>query len=182
MPLIPFDPCSGDAEPGDCMVLPDIGEAILALGLVGLEPFLPVGECGYDFHTYLSMGRPVAEFYDALSVHLTDFGPDQRTSISSCASGVWPTLIATWQVELWENCYPVVDDNGIPPTADELNRVNRFVYAHGLAVYNALLAGWLNKTGIFPPAVGQIRFGPLQPLAPQGAAVGWKFTVITELG
>ena len=64
MPLIPFDPCSGDTEPDDCTVLPDIGEAILALGLVGLEPFLPVGECGYDFHTYLSMNKPVAEFYD----------------------------------------------------------------------------------------------------------------------
>ena len=85
-------------------------------------------------------------------------------------------------MELWENCYPVVDDNGILPTADDLNRVNRFVYAHGLAVYNAVLSGWLNKTGIFPPAVSGIRFGPLQPLGPQGAAVGWKFTVITELG
>lgn len=182
MPLIPFDPCSGDAEPGDCMVLPDIGEAILALGLVGLEPFLPTDECGYDFHTYLSMGKPVAEFYDALSIHLADFGPDPRATINACASGLWPTLIATWQVELWENCYPVVDDNGIPPTADELNRVNRFVYAHGLAVYNAVLAGWLNKTGIFPPAVDGIRFGPMQPLGPQGTAVGWKFTVTTELG
>ena len=177
MPLIPFDPCSGDTEPDDCTVLPDIGEAILALGLVGLEPFLPVGECGYDFHTYLSMNKPVAEFYDALSIHLTDFGPDQRATINDCASGLWPVLIATWQVELWENCYPVVDMAALGAAIRE-----RVTDAHGLAVYNAVLSGWLNKTGIFPPAVSGIRFGPLQPLGPQGAAVGWKFTVITELG
>ena len=182
MPLIPFDDCSGDAEPEDCTALADIGEAIVALGLTGLEPFLPTGECGHDFHTYLSMNKPVAEFYDALSVHLVEFGPDPREVYNDCASGLWPTLVAQWRVELWENCYPVVDDNGKIPTADELNRVNRYVYAHGLAAYNAVLDGWFNKTGIFPPRVTGVSFGKLTPLGPQGGAVGWAFTVNTALG
>jgi hypothetical protein len=116
MPLIPFDPCSGDTEPDDCTVLPDIGEAILALGLVGLEPFLPVGGCGYDFHTYLSMNKPVAEFYDALSIHLTDFGPGYPANAGDWGPWTDPddpdTAQAASDGEVWVYMSPPIEFAG----------------------------------------------------------------------
>jgi hypothetical protein len=181
MALSPFGGCNPTPPPGDCGLLFDVGEAILGSAVLGLEPYLPTEGCNETFDTYVSMGQPVAEFCDALSVNLVSFGPSGTLRLSECSTGVWPDLVAEWRVELWENCYPTLDDAGNPPTFDALHQVNEHIYAHGLALYNASLAGWLNKTATYPPKVQNVTFGPLTPAGPQGGAVGWKFAVSTVI-
>lgn len=182
MALIPFDNCSNGDGPDDCSTLADVGQALAAAALIGLEPFIPEGKCGDDFHTYLSMGQPVAEFCDGLAVWLVSFGPKSQPRVSDCAVGVWPVLRANWRIELWENCYPTVDGLGRIPTPDELDYVNRHVYAHGSAAYNAVMAGWYDKTMLLPSSVTGVEINQLTPAGPQGGAVGWKFDVATDFG
>lgn len=183
MPLLPFAQCSDVPEPTECSLLADTGEAILGAAVVGLEPFIPPDGCGPPFTTLLSLGQPIAEFHDALSVWLVSFGPTpQPPKNFGCGEGVWPTLRAEWRVELWENCYPTFTEQGTIPTPDEIHAINRHAYAHGLGVYNAAMQGWINKTVPWPSRINSIEYGPLLPSPPQGGSFGWKFTVYTEFG
>lgn len=183
MPLLPFATC-GQYEPPDagCGFLYDTGQAILAAALTGLEPFIPPDSCGQSFDAYVSMNAPVAEFCDALSIHLVSYGPSAARAITSeCADGAYPQQVAKWQVQLWENCYPGATADG-PPPIPTLDAVNEHVYAHGIAAYVGAVSSWASKTILLPPQVTSMTFGDLTPLGPQGLAVGWKFDVATVIG
>lgn len=179
MPLLPFASCGDVSAPADCGFLYDVAETILATATEGLTPFIPPPSCGDTFTTFVSHGKPVAETYDALSVHIVGFGPGQMRSVSACATGVWPPTVATFRIELWENCYPVATQTGLP-SPDELNDVNMHLLAHGAAIYNAVFGGWVDKTMALPPSVTDVAVSDLAPLGPQGGAAGWGFTVSVE--
>lgn len=177
MGLIPAVACSELEPPEDCDLLFTIGDALLATASAALDPFMTDDDCDPPFQTYVSMERPaVVPGCDLLAVWLTRVGPG-RANIAECASGIWPDLIAEWQVELWEHCYPSIDDLGRVPTPDELHRVNAHLYAHGAAIYNTTLASWLDKQGVYPSGVANMTFGPLVPILPNAKVTGWKFTV-----
>ena len=183
MPLLPFATC-GDIPTPDagCSFLYDTGQAILAAALTGLEPFIPPDSCGQSCDAFVSMGPPVAEFCDALSIHLLSYGPTgQRVFPSECADGAYPQQVAKWQVQLWENCYPGATTEG-GPSVELLDHVNEHVYAHGIATYVAVVSGWADKSIVLPPQVTSLTFGDLTPLGPQGLAVGWKFDVAAVVG
>lgn len=185
MPLLPFARCDVPEPETPCDFLFDTGQAILDVALAGLGPYIPASDCD-SFSSYVSLNRPVAEHYDALSVHLVDYGPFRN------ADQPLATIYRIqWRVELWENQYPGaerIDDNLVVPSPDTINDVNRHVYAHGMAVYNALMVGTANcgcghQGGFdFPDQIGRTTLGPLVPLGPTGTAVGWAVTVFTEVG
>lgn len=176
MGLIPPADCGVLAPPDTCTTLFDVGEAILASALIGLEQFIDPS-CGEEFHSFVSMGKPaVLPDQDFLAVWLQSFGPQGGPHLNDCASGIWPQFAAQWQVELWEHCYPSVNDVGQLPQPDELHAINAHVYAHGLATYNAAAAAWYNKQGVYPP-IGGLSFGPMLPIQPTSKATGWTFSV-----
>lgn len=183
MGLIPAVDCSILEPPTDCTTLFDIGEAVAAAAMIGLEPFIPAADCDPPIESYVSMEKPVAiPGQDMLVVWLASFGPKAGgRPIGECSSGFWPDFEAEWRVELWEHCYPSIDDLGRLPTPDELHRINAHLYAHGGGVYNAVLASWLNKSGVYPPKVQNMTFGPLTPILPDSKVTGWKFTVRTTV-
>lgn len=182
MPLLPFANC-GNVEPPvhDCEWLFDTGQVVLATALGGLEPFIPPDACGEAFESYVSMGPPVPGFGEGLSVHLVSYGNHGEFKASDCEAGMFPRQAVLWQVQLWETCYPTIDQGGLPPK-QTLDKVNEHVYAHGIAAYNAVVLGWASKTIHFPPQVTSMSVGPLFPLGPQATSVGWRFDVTTVIG
>ena len=188
MPLLPFAACDVPAPQTDCEFLFDTGRLLLDIALAGLTPYLPPSEADDTFDTYVSMGPPVAEFYDALSIHLVSFGaPPARRAPASSNTGVWPVQVAEWDMRLWENVYPVPRSAGegviaVPPPA-EYQAVNRHVYAHGTAIHNALTTAQVANTLGLPRWVDKVTIGALKPISSalgESGAVGWKIEVATE--
>lgn len=194
MGLLPFSRCDPVELPVGCEFLVLIGEALLTAGLVGLAPYLPPteGPCADPFSSYVSMGPPVAEFYDALSVHLVSYGQTPESTgrlnrIPDNPPGVYPMNQAVWRVSLWENQYPAVQVEGDEiiyfPTPEAIHAVNRHVYAHGIAAYDATQTA-IYHGGIrddLPAKVEKVTLGTMFPLGPQGMAVGWAWDVVTEI-
>lgn len=188
MPLLPFSACDPSQPEHDCGFLFDIAETLLAVAAAGLSPFLPDGSCD-PFETYVSMGPPVAEFYDALTIHLVRYGPTVQAGrmdgMAACNTGVYPQQEALWTLRLWENQYPAAeeqDDQIIVPAPERLHAVNEWLYAHGIAIYNAVVAAAAAGSLGLPPVVSKARIGDLTPLGPQGLAAGWGFNVTTVIG
>lgn len=127
------------------------------------------------------MNTPVHGYREGLSVHLVNFGQVTDFQGGDCATGMFPRQSATWQVQLWEGCYPTITQDGLPDF-DSLNGVNEHVYAHGIAIYEAVVSGWVNKTILLPPQVSSMQVGRMTPLGPEGPAVGWRFDVTTVIG
>lgn len=186
MPLLPFSNCDVVPPEHGCGFLYEAAEALLAAGLVGLEPFIPDGECD-SFDAYVSMNAPNAEFYDALSIHLVSWGPTpeaqrRNDSMAGCVP-LFPTHVATWDMRLWENQYPAAQQIGdeirVPPP-DQLGAVNEHLYAHGIALHNALMAANVNGTLGLPYQFTKTAIGDLTPLGPQGLAAGWRITIVTR--
>lgn len=199
MPLLPNTRCGPPAPETSCDFLFDIGSDLIEAALVGLAPYLPEPDnaCGDTFETYVSMGQPVAELYDALSVYLVSYGLTPESSgwqgrHSRDVLGVSPQFQAVWDMALLENCYPVAEKNAegdiiYLPTADALHDVNRYVYAHGIGAYDALSVAITQGTLPNPvgptgrPRVEKHQLGPMLPQGPQGAAVGWRWQITTVM-
>ena len=194
MPLLPFTDCTvPEPPPTECAWLAAAGNEILSAALDGLAPFIPPtsGPCADTFETYLTMGPPVAEFYDALSVHLETFGPTpsavRAREATSCPSGLFPQQQARWVVTLMENCWPPARREGetihVPPPED-LNAAAEWSYAHGIAMYEAVVTAMVKNSWEMPTQVTSVVVGDLKPVGPQpqGLAVGWRFPVDTVIG
>jgi hypothetical protein len=191
--LLPFADCD-DPDPPDhgCGWLFGVGSEILATALSGLVPFLPPEDCESRFDAFVTMGPPVAEFhYDGLSVNLITMGAEGRDAEreqrgTGCGPRPFPRLRAQWGIELWENCYPAMsraDDGRIEvPDPQTITAVTEHVYAHGIAIYNAVLVAIAEGTMDMPHQIDRVYAEPLQPLGPEGAAVGWRFRVNTVIG
>lgn len=191
MALIPFSPCSPPEPPEtNCDWLAEAGNEILGAALDGLADFIPSGSCDDTFDTYLSMGPPVAERYDALSVYLQRFGPtpqavNERARAGDCPPAIFPSQQALWQVTLWENCWPAARTEGetiIVPAPERLDAVAQHVYAHGIGMYEAVVAAMVNNTWNMPEQVTLVTVGDMTPLGPQGLAAGWTFPVTMKVG
>ncbi len=188
MPLLPFSACDPSPPEHNCGFLYDTAEALLAAAADGLDPFLPPADCD-TFDTYVSMNAPVAEFYDALSIHLVRYGATNSAAnmgnLAACNPGVYPQQRADWTIRLWENQYPAAeetDEQIVVPSPDRLSAVNEWLYAHGIAIYNAVVAGAVAGSLGLPPQVSKVLVGDLTPLGPQGASAGWSFNVTTVIG
>lgn len=191
--LLPFSPCGipPDLPETGCAWLAETGEVILAEALSGLLPFIPddSGPCADTFDTYLIMGPPVAETYDALSVNLVSYGMSPQAKAlwqkaGSCGQG-YPATAAEWNVVLWENCWPQPEVNGetvTVPSPEMLDAVSQWTYAHGMAIWNAVTLAVVSGSWELPRQITNVTVGDLTPLGPQGGAVGWKFAVTTTIG
>jgi hypothetical protein len=193
VPLIPFSPCSpGEPPESNCEWLALAGQEILAAALDGLLPFLPDagGPCAGTFDTYLSMGPPNAEFYDALSVHLVRFGPTPasvraRERGGFCPPAQFPQQVAEWRVTLWEQCWPAArteNEKIVVPAPETLDVAAQWSYAHGIAMYESTVAAMVNSTWSMPSQIKLVTIGEMTPLGPQGLAVGWTFPAFTTVG
>jgi hypothetical protein len=195
VPLLPLPNCDLPEPPEDaCPWLWETAQAILAAALVGLDPYIPVadsGECEDPFSTYVSMSAPVAERYDALSVYLVRLGPDAQSkalkaNLPGCGDGLFPNEQAEWVVELWENGYPTArkldNDVIVVPSPAELAAVNRWLYAHGNGVYQALTSAQAQGITGLPAVIDKVIIGDMVPLGPQGQAAGWRIPVTTVAG
>lgn len=192
MGLLPVAPCGPDELDSECPWLWQTAEALRDAALVGLAPYIPPVDsgCEDDFATYISMGQPVAEMRDGLSVNLVNvtMEPDsarQKARFSGCGDRFHPALQATWNIELWENGYPVVEKAGggwVVPAPDLLTAVNQHVYTHGIAMYAALHAAQADNTLDLPANTSRVTVGQMVPLPPLGAAVGWRIGVVTVHG
>lgn len=198
MGLIPNTNCDvAELPPQGCDFLFQTGEAILLAALIGLGPYLPDpdGPCAEEFATYVSMGPPVAEFYDALSIYLVSYDQTAESKarmarVTDNPRHVLPVFIATWRMSLWENSYPAAEktpDGELIsyPSPQQLHAVNASVYAHGIAAYDALAvsiyAGSQTIREDMPRQIEKITVGGMRPLGPQGTAVGWGWDVTTEV-
>ena len=182
MALLPFSRCDTPAPEGECEFLFATAEALLAVAVEGLAPFIPPADCGDTFDTYVSMNPPIAEWYDALSIHLTAFGARQVRGIPEF--GVFPPQRAEWDMRLWENQYPVMRDDRVP-LPEHYNAVNAHVYAHGLAMHQALVGKKVLGALGLPPVMGETVIGDLTPLGGSGGdagAVGWSIKITTMVG
>lgn len=180
MPLLPFSSCDVPAPEGECDFLFVTAERLLAVAAAGLEPFLPPSACGDTFDTYVSMNPPIAEWYDALSIHLVTYGNAPSRS-QAPEFGAWPPQQATWDMRLWENSYPVMHDNEVPPPS-LYTSVNAHVYAHGMAFREALLGAKMTDGLGLPSQITETLIGPLTPQRGEAGAVGWKVEIITRVG
>lgn len=183
MPLLPFSRCDVPAPAGDCDFLFATAERLLEAAASGLTPYLPPSACGDTFETYVSMNPPIAEWYDALSIHLVTYGA-QPTRGQAPEFGVWAPQVAEWDMRLWENAYPVMVDDKVPP-ASLYNAVNAHVYAHGMAFRDALIAAKMGDTLNLPAQIGETVIGALTPLGGSGSsagAVGWQVKITTKVG
>lgn len=195
MPLLPFSPCDIAAPDTACDFLFDAAELLLGAGAEGLAPFIPPSDCGDTFETYVSMGPPKAEFYDALSIHLVTYGnrpmatrhPTANVYPTEGASqtGVFPLQRAVWSMRLWENQYPGAERTEaglVVPSPDRLDAVNRHLYAHAMGLYNGFVLKAIQNDLNLPPQITGVTWGDLTSLGPDGTAVGWSFEITTEIG
>ena len=182
MPLLPFSRCDVPAPEGVCDFLFATAEQLLAVAAAGLEPFLPPSGCGDSFDTYVSMNPPIAEWYDALSIHLVTFGTaPSRSAVPEF--GVWPQQQAKWDMRLWENCYPAPTKESPYPSPATYNAINAHVYAHGTAIHQALMVAKVRDALGLPATVAECVIGDLTPLggpAGDAGAVGWKVDITTR--
>lgn len=191
MGLLPLSPC-GPPEPPEsgCDWLGETGAELLATALSGLLPFIPDENCTNDtFDTYLSMGPPNAERYDALSIYLVRYGMSpqgatQWTRLGAC-SNIYPQMQAVWEVQLWVNCWPGAKREGetlIVPAPEKLDVAAQWMLTYGVAIQNALTLAMVKGTWELPQQITKVTIGDLTPLGPQGLAVGWKIPVTTVVG
>lgn len=188
MPLLPIADCSGVPAPDDCYSIWDDGHAILDVGVAALTAgrFLPEpGACGDPFTTLVAVGAPAQDFRDMLAVWTPSHGPTQASQIELARAGsnaIPPVLQTQWNVELWENAYPVVEVTEgkfvVPDTAD-LDAINQWVYAHGQTVYEGVIRAIADGSIDIDPS-RRMRVGPMSPLGPLGGSVGWSFSVTVE--
>lgn len=188
--FFPDDDCEIEPPDDPCPWLWETAEAIreAAWGLV--EQALPaVGSgCEPPLTSYVAMGAPVAEMYDAVSVHLVSnaMTPDSarlKADVSSCGDGIYPRWLTTWRVELWLNGYPSVrqGEKGIyVPSPERLHAANQWLYALGNAMHRGLSDAQASGQIEVPNAIDRVTIGSLSPLPPQGQAVGWRVDVVTE--
>lgn len=192
MGLLPLSPCATPEPPDtNCAWLADAGAEVLAAALDGLLPFIPPtgGPCEDTFDTYLSMGPPVAEQYDALSIYLLRLGPTPtaatRMAANGSCDGIYPKLQAQWEVQLWLNCWPQarrVEDHFVLPAPEKLSNAAEWMLAYGIATYNSTMLASIGDTWEMPAQITNVSIGDLTPLGPQGQAVGWKFPISMVVG
>lgn len=186
-------PCDLPDAPSGCAALFDMGEDILDTGMEALEPFMVADEGCPDcpaFDGFVSHGEPPIhpDHCDVLAVWLVDFAPyadDQKVSVPGPARGMIQSWRAHWRVELWEDCYPLIQGDEQPeiPELGLYNEIHRHIYAHGLALYNALFLAWRDNT-IFGDGNGaciDLLWGQLTPIEPRGTCAGWAFDLTGEL-
>lgn len=193
MPLLPIAPCGDVAAPDaeTCSWLFDVGEALLESAMRGLAPFIPAPgtPCAPGIRTYVSVDAPPVDWRgDLLAVYLTGVGPtaqDVGREVRDAAPQMtYPELQADWAIDLWESAYPIMERAGqsiVVPDPERLHAINRWVYAHGLAIFNQITVESVAKVLPFPPQVDRAIFGRLVPLAPLDGTVGSRFTLSTVI-
>lgn len=126
--------------------------------------------------SYVAQGA-VAWDCDQLTVHLVRIRPKLLDSRSAACAVV---LVATYAVTLLR-CVPGPDDNGNPPSADELNVANQQLAVDGEALLKSLTRAWAQ--GSWPAGVPcrRVEWGALEPLAPSGKLAGWRLEVSVQL-
>lgn len=189
MALIPLtEDCEVPAPPDVCGSLFLMGEAMLAKALEALEPFQEQDGCGAGLDGFVSLGPSnEAPFEcDYIAVWLVDYGPTSGSaSVDARAAGSYTLILdAHWRVEMWEGSYPMMqgEEGPIPPARELLHAVNAHVYAHGEAVYHAIVNGDLNGS-LFDYATqcAHLSFGRMTPLPVLQDCGGWQFDVSGEV-
>lgn len=176
--LQPQPKCGFVPDPGvGCHSVWDLAEALLTAAYNTLVPFLPTDpNCG-SIDTLVSVGPP-AVFGDVLAVYMQGYGKIGQASAQILAQQPYA---AQYVVELWETRYPIGDGKR-PEPPENLHAINHLVYLHGETLYRGVIQAVRDGTVGGCPDCWGTNFGPLIPLGPQGATVGWRFTVEGEPG
>lgn len=161
------------------------GEAVLAQAKLAVDTITEG-----DIAAYPSLGPPVAELCDRLTIHLVTLGPNASSQkvmneTSGCAPGLSPILVGAWEVQLWRNCYPglsVANGRITVPSLAALEQMSSGMYAQGQALYAGLVAGYTGGFPEMPACASKVLIGALAPLPPQGTAVGWRVPLTIEYG
>ena len=182
--------CSTEPPDDPCPWLWETAQAILDAAYDGAEAVVgpPGSGCVDPLDSYVSLSRPVAEHYDAVSVYLAslDMTPDSRRAkaeLSGCGDRLHPRWSAAWVVSVWLNGYPVareVEGRLTVPTPEALGLANQWVYAVGHAAYQEVSRRQVTGELEVPEAIDRVTLGPLTPLGPLGGAAGWSFQVVSE--
>jgi hypothetical protein len=114
---------------------------------------------------------------ELLAVHLIHMRPkvaDPR--VERCAI----LHHATMQVTLLR-CYPMVNDQGTPPSAVTLTAAGRGLAADGQALWKGLTRAWVE--GSWPEGIpcSRVTWGVLEPIPPGGGLAGWRLEVAVRL-
>jgi hypothetical protein len=189
MPLLPVDlECDLPEGSVGCNSLFLMGEAMLNAALEALDPFQTLEGCDEGLDGFVSLGPSNEAPFECnyVCAWLVDYGITVgSSSIEARAAGSYtPILDAHWRIEIWEGSYPMMrgEEGPHPPPRDLLHAVNRHVYAHGEAVYHALINADLNGMLFdYAPACQKMRWGRLTPLPVLGNCGGWQFDVTGDV-
>lgn len=189
MGLIPTTvDCDLPESPEVCNAIFAMGEAILSTALEALEPFQDLDGCEDGLDGFVSLGASNEAPFECnyVAVWLVDYGPTSGSlAIDGRAAHLYtPVLDAHWRIEVWEGPYPMIqgEEKPRPPERDLLHAVNRHVYAHGEAVYHALInADQAGTLFSYATQCARLHWGRMTPLSIIQNCGGWQFDVTGEL-
>lgn len=181
MALPSYDCGIDDPSSACCVMLFVIATNIMQTALEAVQGCIANTPCGENtLIGYVSMGReiqdPVANY---LTVSMISAGPSPGSN-DLYGNKFINLLRATFQVRLLESGWPQPsgDENAIIfPHADEYMNAGLHSYAHGEAMYRALLTSDLNP---YCDHDCYVNVSPLTPVEPSGGTVGWETTIITD--
>lgn len=160
----------------------DVTNAVLGSAWRALSQF---GEEVRNIDSYVSLNEPADLCCDLLTAYVPDYGPDPRSSAreanSASPTGLPMQVETRIIVQLWEGCYPTVDDHGRTPDPTTLSAVNERLYQHGFAIFNGVANDY--RTGdlfVAPCQCPRLVFGKLRPLGPRADCAGWTFEVLAS--
>jgi len=173
----PNNACSGEEIPQPCCTtLWDQGVDLLTVVADELAQCIVTSSCCQGgMRMFMSLGTPQTWQTDILCVYLQGLVYSSGTFQSSGSFARLPLARAQWVVYLMESCYPNVTEDGDTPNDDVLHIVNEHAYAHGEAIYRAVVRS-VQPGGVFG-ACQDFALGSLAPILPIAGSAGWTFNV-----
>ena len=128
---------------------------------------------------YVSPGQPALDCCDELSVYASAIGEYADPRLPSSGRRIAAHISLITLIITASRCVHVMQEDGDPPLAGDLERDAAQINADGWALWNHLYNLW--RSGLLFTLCGEVFWDGLRALAPSGGCAGWQFVIRASL-